>query len=738
MAKIPGLFNKSYSPEKLAKKILNRIHIPKDRELIESLFVENEDGKWELTGDLEEDILTLLQPMAKTIKKNSGLVTTWKAILLLVVGGGAAVFNIFFLDGILEKNLEKGFEAVFNAEVDFVSADLSLTDGTFSFDSLTIADQNSPMTNLIETGPALFHLDMAELSRKRVRIKEASLRGIQWGTRRSESGALLEKGDRDESGEAAESEDKESSAILSPLAPTTEDFDYEALLKEQKNNLTTIKAVEDATAAAEALVEEWSAHFETEQADIESLTEEILAFRDLSPKNITSIEDGAAMVAQVEGVYTKVESKKNDLIALSSEFQEDRARIADLTDSIKGSVANDLDYLEGFLDFSMDDAGAIVSSTAEGYIRNRWNNYYEKGLKGYEIYERFADSRKEKEPEKEGLSRSYGRVISFPVPLAPTFRADKLLIEGGTTESGALWAEVLNISNDQEILDKETSFQVLWEKEDFNLSLNGYYDGRVSSELPLMVNVHTPANPIELPAGVPALEIDSLSGKMDVSGRIQAASGAVRSNLDLVLGNIDIDIDRDSGLIAEAVADILGTIEEVEIKTFLNANLEGINDLVVTSDLDQILSDRIGGYLEEKAQELQTELSAKLNDYIDSFLEDNQIVSDAMDTLGLQSLDQISSVEDLETFLDDKKAEYENVADQFLTDVEAEAQARIDEAEAELQRQADEAEADLQRQAEAAEAEAQRQIDAAAEEAKTEIEDQAKEATDSLLKGFGF
>jgi hypothetical protein len=161
--KIPKIFTKQYSPKALNKKILKRIHIPKDRKMISDLFVENDKGKMVLKEDLPQDISAKLKGLSKSIKK--------------------------IKDQLIKKAAESGLESVFQGDVDLVKPHLSLFKGSITYESLTIADANKPMYNLIETGGAQLQISMAELTRKRVRIENMSLENVRWNTPRKTDGS---------------------------------------------------------------------------------------------------------------------------------------------------------------------------------------------------------------------------------------------------------------------------------------------------------------------------------------------------------------------------------------------------------------------------------------------------------------------------------------------------------------------------------------------------------------------
>ena len=176
--------------------------------------------------------------MAKSIKKNKGAVTKWKAAILIVLIGTGVIFNFFFKDRMIKQLLEKGLETVFEAESTVERPKISLIKGIFSYESLQIADAGNLSKNLIETGPAIFKISIPELTRKRIHIEETSLTGFQWDTERMVDGKPVHSDKVRELGG-----DESKGNALDVLALTPEEMDYKALLESQKENLKSLNLI---------------------------------------------------------------------------------------------------------------------------------------------------------------------------------------------------------------------------------------------------------------------------------------------------------------------------------------------------------------------------------------------------------------------------------------------------------------------------------------------------------------
>ncbi len=742
---IPKLFTKKYSEKKLKKKILKRIHIPKDREMVRELFVPSEKaGNLELKQEIPRDILVRLAPLAKSIKKNKGAVTRWKAAILIVIIGTGVVFNFFFKDRMIKQLLEKGLETVFEAESTVEKPKLSLVEGIFSYESLQIADAGNLSKNLIETGPAVFRISIPELTRKRIHIEETSLTGVRWDTERMVDGEPFQP---DQTGE--KDGDKSKGSVLDVLALTPEEMDYRALLESQKENLKSLNLINSGNEQIEEFSERWKGIYNEKEKEILSLTKEVKSLQSIRLEDIRSIEDGKAAIARVEALYPGIEETTDSLKGLQKQFNAEKKNLTGLYDEVQGMMEDDIDYLKGLVDFSGGDIRSLASNAAERYIRTRWNDYYEKGLKALDVYEKLKGKQQEMadaaEEKKKDEPRREGRIIPFPSPDLPTVLVKQILLSGGTDDTGILKTEVRSVTDAPDKIDDPTTFLTDWQQGASSISLDGTVDGKSGAEQFFTMNIVSPGNSLKMDDGIPALQVDTLKSKAAITGKSYTlqSQDALMTELDILLTSIEIE-QSSNGFIAEAVMGIMNEIDRVELEADVLVSRKGIEKIDVRTDLDNILADKIGDYLKDLADKVEEELREYLLDFLKPYLEDNEALQKVMETLGVESLEQLTSMEGLRGILDEKKKELTNQADAILAEVDrlkAEAERLAREEAAKLKAEADrlkaEAEAEaarLQAEAEAEAARRQAEVEAAAQKA---AEEAAKEVTDKVkLPGF--
>ncbi len=654
--KLPGLFRKQYKIKAFNSKIVRRIHIPKDQEMIKNLFVENSNGKMEIIKDIPKDVLLRLKPLSKSIKKNKGMVSRWKLSIVLVITASIIIFNIFFKDRLITQGTEKALESIFEADVEIGELNFSLLKGSISYNSLTIADAENKMQNLLETGPSEFRIDMKELSKKRIKIEEMSMTGVLLDSPRENASVL-----NNSTSPGSDVNNEEDSKIFEVLALDSGEFDIEALLEDQKSNLTSLNLINQGNEEIDALTQKWEGIYSEKNKEIKELEADVEELKLLTTKNTGTIKEGQVIALQIKDLYPKVTDTKDELVTLQQDYAEDKNSLMNLEKSINNAVDDDIAYLNGMLNLSTGDIGSLASAAGEKYIRNRWNDYYDKALKAFEIYEKFQSNEKKEVTEEKIFQRDGGRNVSFPSPDNPGFLIEHILLSGGRGASGSFTSEIRSISNEPDKLNDSSSFLFDWESSQSTIKLNGILDMRTDSEIPFLMEIESPGNSLSMEEGIAVLNISKLSSKVEFFGESKTSNekNRVITTLDIILTDIEIEQDNKEGFLSEAVKDILSDMDSISLKAEIIINRSGFETVKVVSGLDNILSDRIGGYIADKAADTEKELRDSLEEYISSSLEENQTLQSSLAALDVKSLEQISSVTDIEHQINKLKTDAE-------------------------------------------------------------------------------
>lgn len=669
--KIPRLFRKKYTEKAFSRKILKRIHIPREREKMEALFEKNENNKYILKRDIPSETLKKLKSLAKTIKKNKGLVTRWKAVIVLVIVGSVLIFNLIFKDKLIEDLAESGLESLFNAEVDIEKLELSLVRGIVSYDSLTIADGEKPMFNLIETGRAVLKISMRELAFKRLHFDEISLRDVLWNTPRESDGALKEEGNREENPSG-----NDGSSLRDTLSFKKGDFDYQLLLNSQKDNLKSLKLLTDSNRKIDEARVRWTEVLSEKKDEVETLTAEVSKVKSINLSNVKSVNEARTLIEEVQSYYPEVLSAKDSVAQLNRDIKMERASLSAMKDSLSESIDADIVYLVDTLDLSPGDLSHIASDLAENYIRSRWENYYEYGLKAWNIVQKLQNSKQEEEAKTRGLKRASGRTILFPSPAKPTFLISHIGLTGGDERRGDLILDISSLSSEPDKIEEPATLNLLLTKGEQIIDLNAVLDLTAGSPELFKISVDVPESSVELKEGVPAMGVSRFTSaaKTNVRGTVLRGEKTLMTVVKTELSELEIIQSEDDSLISGVVKDLIDQTGTVELTGEMAITKEGIDSLSLQSDFDKLLRDSLGGYLEDLESSYREELKGGLLEFLSSEMGKNEILSSSLDALGGQSLEQLSSVNGAQSVLDNKIGELESRGDAIADELKSKAQ----------------------------------------------------------------
>ena len=156
------------------------------------------------------------------------------------------------------------------------------------------------------------------------------------------------------------------------------------------------------------------------------------------------------------------------------------------------------------------------------------------------------------------------------------------------------------------------------------------------------MNIVSPENSLKMDDGIPALQIDSLKSKAAITGESYTiqSEDALMTKLNIQLSSIVIE-QSNEGFIAEAVMDIMNEIDRVELEADVLVSRKGIEKIDIQTDLDNILADKMGDYLKDLADKMEEDLREYLTDFLKPYLENNEALQKVMETLGVESLEQL-------------------------------------------------------------------------------------------------
>ena len=180
----------------------------------------------------------------------------WKGLIAFVaVIALGIVLWLFFVDGFVERMIEKTGTWIVGAKVELDDADLSIFPLGLNLRRLQVTDPDKPMTNTVDIKRTVLSLDSLNLLRRKLIIERMAMEGVRFGTERKTSGALKRKPVDDE--DELKEQGKEESRIT---LPSFEVPDVNEILKREE--LQSLKLVESLRKEVQDQKQSWQKRLE--------------------------------------------------------------------------------------------------------------------------------------------------------------------------------------------------------------------------------------------------------------------------------------------------------------------------------------------------------------------------------------------------------------------------------------------------------------------------------------------
>ena len=235
-AKLPRLLKKSYTQEKLTKKILNKIYIPADKDFVQQFFYSDETMQSPDANELNthaqnaqimpnagsssskqtqraqaQQTLAIPRNMQIAVKDFKRLKLIAKEVkrqkfgiklipLAAVVGAIAALCIVVsvFKNTIVKRAIVSGMQAVFQAKTDIGYLDFDIFGAKLQIKDLQQANKNDVMKNIFQVGELTFDFNLTELLRGKFDAENLIIADVLTGTERTTSGYIPPKKSREE------------------------------------------------------------------------------------------------------------------------------------------------------------------------------------------------------------------------------------------------------------------------------------------------------------------------------------------------------------------------------------------------------------------------------------------------------------------------------------------------------------------------------------------------------------
>lgn len=276
-----------------------------------------------------------------------------KAIIpLSILLALSIVVYLLLLDGMVRRGIEFVGSQITGARVDIEAVEARPLSGRIVIRGLQVADPGELMTNMVEMEELVADLRLAPLLQKKVMVDTMMIRGVRFGTPRTESGALPRK--KQTTGEPA----RRMAAWVGNL-PIPE-FSFEGLSETvdisslEADSLATVIAARGITAAADSFRNGWTAQVRALDVSAEIDTARALAGR-LRGINLRSLN------------IRRINEIRNTLTS-ANDFMRTMQRKGDGLRDLRESVETGIRDLRRRVE-SLDDACDIDQDYARGLLR---------------------------------------------------------------------------------------------------------------------------------------------------------------------------------------------------------------------------------------------------------------------------------------------------------------------------------------------------------------------------------
>ncbi|MDZ7291985.1 MAG: TIGR03545 family protein [candidate division KSB1 bacterium] len=535
-------------------------------------------------------------------------------VLAVVVG----VVLYFFRDRYLERALESACESANGAKVEFDNFHFSLLRLTCKFDRLQWTDPKDTWTNLFETGPVEFGLELRPLFWKKFIIREAKISGILLGTKRTTNGWIPappeEPGLFDEIVKSVEQEIK-ALPVLN-LEALKQKVNLDSLL--DVDRLAVVQSVQAIRGEIDTTGAKWQQFIKTydAQAKITALQTRVRA---IDLQNLKTVDDFTTNLQQVNKLRDEAVVLRNETANTRKNFEQDFGRIAANIKNLDNLAEQDFAAAKqklGFAEFNIKDVGKMLFGNPFAGRFNQVMRYLDLGREYLPTAQKLMAVNKVQKPP-----RFKGQDIPFPRTFAhPKFLLRHALISGATNavpaEALQLKGEVWGITSQPPVYGKPTILELQAFKEESNAyQVRGVLDHvtEVANDTLYLRAGNFRLGTVDLKPGQRYLPASFLANRGEVNAMFALSGKTLHSR-------VDMQIDKVAFQFAEAAADsivetIRGVFRPMEQLRLL-VEVQGPSNalqLHIGSNLDEIFAARVREVLKAGLDRAQQEISRRIH-----------------------------------------------------------------------------------------------------------------------------
>jgi len=666
--KAPGSLKKPINKDKFEKKYTKYIEHPNDKQFFISCF-EFKDNTYTVRNNLTKDDVKKIKGLLKAVKQNrKGAVKLVPLAFAACVVAAVVIFFTVFANPLLERAMELGLEAAFEAKSDVDNLRLKLVPLSISISGLTIANRDSPMTNLIQMGKTRISLRTQAILRGKVYIEEIRADTIRFGTERKFSGALPAKPAKVKKEKAEKPKDD------TPPLVDLKNFDAKALLDQEFDKLSAPKLYDEAISFYDETSGKYQTQVESTSAKVKELQTSTAPLLKLNANDLKDIETIRTTIQNLNTAISSVQAATTEVTAVVNGLESDIAKARRMETNARNSITADLNLLKSYIDLGSGAAFASVEPFIREALSGTANQYLDYGLMGLEVVGKMkansSSKPKDEKPKKVKKVPFKGRDVPFPTVQYPAFYLGVLASD--FTINSWNWAfDLRNISSDPDLTYRLDStkpavtldFAMTEEAASLkrNVAFNGKADFRKDAKELYNAKVDANGIPVSMGDQLSSLGISGLTGETAFSVNLAGqADNSFSGGGSVIISKAALV--NPSGTIAEAMDTAVKQAGNINLGLQFAHITGGKDEFKITSNLADLFAKALRSLAEGYTKKAMADLEKALRQKIDEYIDGRFGSKDQVDTLLKTVKGDKSAIDQIKNGLNAKKDELEKKA----------------------------------------------------------------------------
>ena len=556
-----------------------------------------------------------------------------------VIISAVFIFTLHHLDDYVKKALISTWELAFGAKVEIVSVKTSFENLGVNISGLKIGDKDDEYKNFADIDNINFKVRFIPLLSKKIIIDNMSVEGLKWNTKRTSSAKLppklekkSEKSSQPSFAQKALMQIKDQSVKEFNAFPSVQQFnEIQNMVKDFSPQIVVdmagIKSVENVQKYYIELMGKYDSYlinindqdFNQLYKEISDLSDEISKIDVKTPEDIKKLSD---LLNRVKDEKKKIEQGYNVLKDIKDSLIKDTKSVKTAFKDINALISQDVDNIAAKLSIPSFDLKGISKMLFGGV----WVSRVEKVLYYLHLVKKYIPESSSVETQE----RQKGTDFSYPLKsVLPKFLISKISLTGTTGGEGKdgqiinFSGNVKNITSDQKLIGKATSFEIEGNDGNQTIKVSGYFDRLTDTPSDRLIFTMTGFDAVRL--GVPstdytpsfenakaAFETDfMLSGSEFIAEASVKITGITYNTGGKGLENIDKNIKK-------YLATLWNGVNSIDIKTSISVTEQGGTKFIFSSDIDKVLSGRFSSILSSAVGDVKVKIRQEVNQYVES------------------------------------------------------------------------------------------------------------------------